>query len=183
MEYVSVTHSYCSHSQTFGNAIPPWRQLFCTFTSSCHWNWNSLVISCLKYSNLSRELSSIPARLCHAWLTTTSFSCLAGPEGVISDNPFCTSSDVSCNHSQFQKLSPRMMHMLCSIRQVLTNSDTFLSCTSILFNNIRHLFLSISNARLMHILVELWTKFQLYFSRVSPSLWLLKRANIQGQQG
>lgn len=120
--------------------------------------WNSLAASCLWYPYVSQKLSSIPARLCKAWLATTSFLLLAGPGGITSNNPLCTSSDASCNHSVFQKLSPRIMHMLCSTRQMLTNSDTFFKCTSIIFNNIRHLSLSNSSALSRHMRAELWTR-------------------------
>ena len=80
-------------------------------------------------------------------------------------------------------VSPKFMHMLCKVKQVKTKSGTFFKCTSTLFKIIRHLPLSIPNARSTHMRVELCTKFQWYFCRERPSLWPLNRANIQEWHG
>ena len=98
-------------------------------------------------------------------------------------NPLCTSSIASYIHSFFQKLSQKMIQMLWSTKHVLTSLGTSLRCTSTLFNKMRHLPLSIPNARSMHMRIKLCTKFQWYSSRVRPSLWPLNGANIHGRQG
>jgi len=89
--------------------------------------------------------------------------------------------DASCIHSFFQKLSPKMIQMLCRIKHVVTKSSTFFKCTSIIFKRICHLPFSSPNVRSMHIWIELWTNFQWYSSRDNPSLCPLNDDNIQGQ--
>ena len=104
-------------------------------------------------------------------------------------NPVCLGWPIRCAphrwpphiHSCLQKVSPKIMHMLCKTKHVVTKSGTLFKCTSILFKMIRHLPFSIPNARSTHMRVKLWTKFQWYFSRERPSLWPLKGANIQGR--
>ena len=117
---------------------------------------NSMAASCLKYSKVSLELSSMPARLCNAKLAIGSLSCMDEPGTFSIANPLCTSSIASRIHSFFQKLSPKIMHILCRTKHVLIKSGTFFKCTSTLFNKIRHLHLSIPNARSIHMRVELW---------------------------
>ena len=143
-------------------------------------NSNSMAASCFMYFNVSLELSSMPAKLCNAKLAIASYSCIHAPVTFAMASPLCTSSVASRIHSRFQKLSPKMMHMLCGTKHVETKSDIFFKCTSTLFKRIHHLPLSMANSRLMHMRVELWTKFQWYSSRDSLSLWPLNGANIQG---
>ena len=143
----------------------------------------SIASSCFMNSRVSREVSSIPAKLYNAKFATTIRSWIDWPDILGMTNQLCTSLVASCIHSSLQNVYPKIMHILCNTRHVKTKSDTFFKCTSTLFRRIRHLPLSISNACSTHMRVELWTKFQSYSSRKSQSLWPLKGANIHGRQG
>ena len=116
--------------------------------------------SCLIYSRVSRDASSMPAKLCNAKFATAICSRVDEPDTYGIASPLCTSSEASHIHSSLQNVSPKIMHMLCKIKHVETKSGMFFNCTSTLFKRIRHLPLSIPNARSMHMRVELWTKFQ-----------------------
>ena len=144
---------------------------------------NAIASSCLMYSRVSRDLSSMPAKLCNAKLATAIHSHMDEPGTCGIASPLRTSSVASRIHSSLQKVSPKIMHMLCKTKHVETKSGTFFKCTSTLFERICHLPLSIPNARSTHMRVELWTKFQWYSSRERPSLWPLNGANIQGRHG
>lgn len=116
--------------------------------------------SCFKFSKVSLELSSTPAKLCKAKLATASRSCARAPPldpARALDKPLWTSSVASRIHSCLHMLSPKIRHMLCKIKHVVTKSGTFFKATSILFNKIRHRSFSMPNARSTHIWVELWT--------------------------
>ena len=132
-----------------------------------------IVSSCLMYSRVFREVSSIPARLYNVKLTTVIHSWMDWPDTLGMGNPLCTSSLASRIHYCLQNVSPKIIHILCNTRHVKTKSDTFFKCTSNIFRRIRHLPLSKPNVRSTHMWVEIWTKFQWCSSRVSPSLWPL----------
>ena len=172
------------HPKTSCNAISSCGQLFEWFSTCAHCNlkfcsiflfyeFQMSLLSCHRFRP-SYAMQGLQLRVALA---------LMNPGRLGMASPLCTSSVASRIHSSFQNVSPNTIHMLCKTKHVATKSGTFFKCTSILFKRIRHLPLSIPNARSTHIRVELCTKFQWYSSRDKPSLWPLNGANIHGRQG
>ena len=132
---------------------------------------NDIACSCFMYSRVSRDWSSMPAKLCNVKFVTAIRSCIDEPVTFGMANPFYISFVASRIYCSLQKVSPKNMHMLYKTKHVKTKSDTLFKCTSNIFKMIHHLSLSIQNARSIHMNVELWAKFQWYSSRERPSLW------------
>ena len=121
---------------------------------------NSLASSCFMFSSVSLEFSSIPAKVCNARFAIASLSRINELGTLRIASPLYTSFVASLNHCTFQKLSLKTIHMLCKIKHVAIKSETFFKCTSIIFNKIHHLPLSIPKVRSTHMRVELYKNIQ-----------------------
>ena len=128
------------HPETSCNTIFSCTKFLCYLVSRAPCNFK-LPRTCLRYSNVSLELSSMRANVCKTLFATANLSCPDAIDAVPMANASCILSVASCNHSFFQKVSPNMMQMLCSSKYMLTSSGTFFNCTSTYFKIMRHLFL------------------------------------------
>ena len=139
---------------------------------------NVIASSCFMYYRVSRDSSSIPAKLCNAKFASTIRSCMDEPGSLGMASLLCTSSVTSRIYYFLKKLSPKIMHMLCRTKHVETKSGTFFKCTSTLYA--KHKYSKVETSIRMRPLNSLalnepnrfWSK---NFGLCNPRSWAHKR--------